>query len=137
MELIEVRNPNFVCSKMSKRDVSKAFTIKGKLDDFIYNTLIEDGYVRKVGDRYFSPTEALLDMVFLKDVIKIEDHHRRFLTINHLFYRNDLTTCFNEQEIKWMIRNGYLTLGSSDARYRKSTTFDELLSDGIEEIKVK
>jgi len=131
---LEIRNKNFICKKMQLKDISKAFEFKGKAYDFIYNVLLEEDYLRKIGDRYFTPTEKLLDAAFLPKMLLVKEHQRRYLSNNAYFYRVDIVNLFGgnlmaEQIVKKLIKDGYLLLDDSK-RYRISTHLEDFLGDG-------
>jgi len=131
---LEIRNKNFICKKMQLKDITAAFEIKGKTFDYLYSTLIEDDYLRKVGDRYFTPTEKLLNEAFLPKTLIVEEHQRRYLSNNAYFYRVDVITLFGgdlraEQIVKKLIKDGYILMDDSK-RYRKSTHLEDFLGDG-------
>lgn len=136
---MKIRNKNFICDKMQKRDIKEAFYFE--TDDLMSEiyALIGEGYLRKEGDRFFCPTEKLLDEAFLPQsrTIFLDDVKSRFLSHNSSFYRGDLVSCFdgNERIVAALIKKGVLRL-EHDKRYRKSSEFEELLAEGGDTIKL-
>jgi len=136
---MEIKNPNFICPLMQKRDIQEAFVFQkgSSFVDELYK-LIGDGYLQKKGDRFYIPTQKLMDEAFLpkNGFIVMEDHQRRFLNNNNGFYFKDLVICFgNETIVNRMIKVGYLRL-ENDKRYRKSSLLDDLLVEGQDIIKL-
>lgn len=129
-----IRNKNFICSKMSMTDVTRAFECGKKPKEYVYDTLIEEGWIRKIGDRFFAPTEKLLNEAFLPVCVSLDENQRRYLSNNTHFYRVDLLNAFggeqtSEQIVKKLIAKGYIVLDDSK-RYRKSGALEEFLADG-------
>ena len=136
---MKIKNSNFICEMMQKRDVTEAFEIDSKHAlDGIYE-LIADGYLKKKGGRFYTPTQKLLDEVFLPKCgfINLEDHQRRYLSTANTFYFKDLVLCFsgNETIVNRMIVLGYFRL-ESDRRYRKGTTLEDIVAEGQDMIKL-
>lgn len=131
---MKIKNPNFVSPRMNKHDIQGAFKIPLKgVHDLLYKELIPEGWVKKFNERYYKPTEKLLNHVFLPDNEKLllSDEQVRFLAYNTNFVRKDLIALFddNEQIVKRLLRIGFLMLERTGT-FRKSVVFEELLSDG-------
>ncbi|HBH11735.1 MAG TPA: hypothetical protein DDX29_01230 [Clostridiales bacterium] len=123
---------------MQLRDINNAFVVSGSVLDYTYSVLIEGGYVRKIGGRFYEPTEKLLDEAFLPNILVLDEHQRRYLSMNQCFYRHDLVKCLddNDQIVKALIKKGYLKL-DTDKRYKKSDDFNNILADGGDTINLK
>jgi len=137
---LKVKNKNFICQRMNARDIKEAFYVDRKdFMDFVYD-MIGAGYLQKVGDRYFRPTQKLIDEVLLPEngMYYIEAHQRRILSFQSSFYFNELISVFDGKEYiaNAMIRFGYFKI-SADKRYRKTDEFAEFLADGGDTVKVK
>jgi hypothetical protein len=128
----KIRNSNFIGKLMTTKDVQKAFTFDGGVQDYIYDVLIEEGYVRRMSDRHFKPTDKLLQMITPKMVVLTGDF-RRFLVANSSFYKQEAVGIFGELVINAMINKGYLVLGV-DKRFRKSDEFEDMIAEGESEI---
>ena len=131
---MNIRNKNFICKKMQIKDIKKAFKCEGKAFDYLYDVLVEQGYMRKTGDRYFSPTEKLLNEAFLPKVLVLDEFQRRYLSNSSYFYKIDLCQIFggdlvSEQIVKKLIKEGYVLL-DDNKRYRKSITLEDFLAEG-------
>ena len=135
---MQIKNINFISLLMQKRDICEAFVFKtGYITDEIY-ALIGEGYIHRRGDRWFIPTQKLLEEIFLPKCgfITLEDHQRRYLAVNNSFYLRDLVNCFgNETIVNRLIIVGYLRL-EGDKRYRKATVLEDILAEGGDIIKL-
>lgn len=136
---MKIKNSNFICEMMQKRDVEEAFELEGKSAlDGIYQ-LIADGYLHKKAGRFYTPTQKLLDEVFLPKCgfVMLEDHQRRFLSAAGAFYFKDLVMCLwnNETIVNRMIVLGYFRL-ETDRRYRKGTALEDMLAEGQDMVKL-
>jgi hypothetical protein len=131
MERHQIRNTNFISGIMTKRDIQSAFTYKGNVVDFIYKVLIEEGYLQRHSDRWYKPTEKLLDLALVPPIYEMNEMQRRFLQAHTSFTKEDLTSSFdgNQQIIKALMRRGSIKL-DADRRYRLGDAFAELLADG-------
>lgn len=117
---------------MTLKDIKKAFEWSSKisLKQFIYDTLIEQGYVRKMG-RYFAPQKKLFLLAFVPEKLVLNDYQRRWFTTTNSFYGKEAIEVLdeNEQLFKHMIVLGMFKQ-SADKRYRKTDEFTELLIEG-------
>ena len=120
---------------MSYKDISYAFEFEGDVESFVYDVLIMDGYVHKHSDRWFKPTDKLLDFALPKSITLTRDQ-RIFLQTHGACYRQEFVEAFdgNSQVVRGIIRKGYLCLGA-DKRYRKSEEFMNILADGEDVIQ--
>ena len=118
---------------MQQVDIKKAFDIPSRVGvlRYIYDTLIENGYLVKQNERYFKPTEKLLDLAFLPDKLILNDFQSRWLSYNTSFNKHDLIVLFddNKQIIKKMIYLQYFQL-QRNGSYAKSAKFEQDLADG-------
>ncbi len=136
---MKIRNKNFICNKMTKRDIVEAFCCERKqfIDDIC--DLISDGWITKIGDRFFHPTQKLLNIVFLPECgyIILSESQRRALSYHTTFYYGELISLFEDNEvlINAMIKCNYLKL-HEDKRYRKSKELEEFLIDGGDKLNI-
>ena len=137
---MKIRNKNFICDKMIKRDVLEAFVNEHNTFIDLTCDLIGNGYITKQGDRYFVPTKKLMEEIFLpkNGRYTLDEHQIRFLSNQSSFYFNELLFSLDENAtlVNAMIRIGLLKF-HTDKRYRKSSEFEEFLADGGDIIKVK
>jgi len=128
---MNLKNANFICPKMQIRDIRNAFDI-GKISPLAYTyELIGEGYLRKVSDRYYAPTEKLIEFITPPSIV-LTDHQKRYLANNTTFYWRDLETIFGNELIpKALLRIGYIKLEDSK-RYKKDSRLDDLLAEGEE-----
>lgn len=130
--MITIDNPNYISSKMQFVDIKYAFKVQNKgIMKFIYEELIGPGYLRKVNERYYAPTQKLLDLAFLPKKLVLQEYQGRYLSYNSHFSRADLIELFddNEQIVKQLIKLGFLTL-QKNGNYSKSAKFEEALAEG-------
>ena len=131
---MKIKNSNFICPRMQKIDIKKAFEFgKTSVNDFIYDVLIEEGWLKKINERYYKPTEKLLDYCFLPKIIKFNDNQLRFLAGNEEFNNSMLNNFFDPQIVKYLARQGFLLIIKND-RYKKSSKFEDFLADGEDKI---
>ena len=128
--MLNLRNKNFISPKMQGQDIKNAFGVQEKgLQNFIYKVLIENGYLRKVNQRYYEPTEKLWALTLPKELI-LEEWQARYLSYNQFFAKSDLNQLFdNEQVVKQLIKISMILLQKTGA-YVKSSTFEEALAEG-------
>ena len=128
--MITIRNSNFIAPVMVKRDIQSAFLFEGKVSDFIWRELIENGWIVRKSDRYFKPTEKLLDLAFLPSQIVLSEGQRRALEVSTTFAKEELVEIFeNLQIVKKLIKMNLLKVGA-DKRFRKSAELEHLLVEG-------
>ena len=120
---------------MDKQDIEHAFIFDGQTRTFI-NSLIAEGYLKKIGDRYYKPTEKLLDAIYLPDVFIMTADQRRYLTRNSSFTKSQLNVVFSDQIIKWLMINNWIYT-DANSRYRKTEAFNDFLFEGNEAISFK
>lgn len=134
MELstINAINKNYICERMTRRDVQLAFNLEeSNLSEQIY-ALIGKGYIKRTGDRYFSLTESLLDKLFLSEGIKLTNKQIKFLNRNYRFTRKDIVYLFGgglrgEQVMKKLIAENYFV---NEREWVLTDKFIDLLEDG-------
>jgi hypothetical protein len=126
---MKIKNSNFISVRMNKHDIENAF--ESVTDIYSINRLVGDGWIKKTTNRAYTPTEKLLNLVFLPPTLKLETSQLRYLSLSGWFYKKDLINCLNDndQVVKYLIRTGYLIL-HADKRYRKSDKFSEWLAEG-------
>jgi len=123
-----VRNNNFICNQMGRKDVEHAFDFIGSTGDYIYDVLIERGYLKKYPG-YYKPTKKLITLAFGAKEIILESHQLRFLAVNNLFYRGELDQLFGNKHISQQaIETGWFLL--QRGKYRKSVKLEEWLTEG-------
>ena len=130
--MIEIHNPNYLSPKMQLIDIKYTFNIKDKgIIKFIYEELIGPGYLKKVNERYYAPTQLLLDMAFLPKKLNLQEFQARYLSYNSHFSKTDLIELFddNEQIVKQLIKIGFLSL-QKNGNYSKAAKFEEALAEG-------
>lgn len=132
---MNIRNSNFISLHMDKQDIEHAFIFDGQTRTFI-NSLIAEGYLKKIGDRYYKPTEKLLDAIYLPDVFIMTADQRRYLTRNSSFTKSQLNVVFSDQIIKWLMINNWIYT-DANSRYRKTEAFNDFLFEGNEAISFK
>lgn len=131
---MKLKNANFVCEKMQLRDIKEAFDTKTPLNT-AYD-MIRDGYLHKISDRYYRPTEKLYEAITPTNIV-LTEHQRRFLSNNSHFYWKDLVAVFDTELIpKAFLKKNYIKLDESK-RYKKSDTLENLLADGEEVVILK
>jgi len=136
--MVKFRNTNFINSQMSVKDITLTFEYgKIGIKDFIYHTLIEEGYLKKKA-RYFIPTEKLLDLAYVPEKLTLDEDQRRCLSVVSSFYKKEIIELLdgNKQVFKTMVKMGLLKQ-EPGRRYRKSEKFEEMLSDGMSTITLK
>lgn len=131
----QIRNTNFISSRMDVKDIELCFIFDGKTRPFI-NSLVEEGYLQKTGDRYYKPTDRLLSLAFLPEKIILTTEQRRYVTRNSAFTAEQLRVVFNNQMIKWLMVNNWIYVDANQ-RYRKSDQFNNWLVDGEDTINFK
>ena len=135
--MVKIRNTNFINSQMSVKDITLTFEYGKNIKNFIYHTLIEEGYLKK-NARYFIPTEKLLDLAYVPEKLTLDENQRRCLGFVHSFYKKEIIELLdgNKQVFKTMLKIGLLKQ-EFGKRYRKSEKFEEILSDGVSTIELK
>lgn len=131
-------NPQFLCHRMQLRDLKHAFNIGSGDTDYIYNVLIRNGLIVKHNERYFLPTDLLLDFAFVPSIYWTTKEQRRFFVFSSFFTKEDILTIFGgglkgEALFKAMIRNNYLRLDAG-RRYRLAEELGERMAEGDEQI---
>ena len=116
----------YISKRMGLKDVQLAFHIR-KVDNLIGEGLL----VRK--GRFFSPTEKLLNEVFLPKKIVLTAKQRRFLSLNAYIEKRSLVNIFGggllgEQTFNWFFENSYLV--SIPKGYRGTEDFLNWIFDG-------
>ena len=116
-------NQNYRNSRMSSKDVCHAFSVK---ENEIYN-LIGEGFIRKV-DRFYKPTEKLLNREFLPKTISL----KRLQRCSHL-QKMEVIDLFGgdfqgRQVLKFLVRYGFLEIVSG--RYCISDSPADMLAEG-------
>jgi hypothetical protein len=117
---------------MTPIDIQYAFGLERKaIKTYIYEKLIANGYVTKKSDRWFKPTEKLLNLAFLPTKYIMNESQRRYLQVQTACTKEDIINLFdgNVQIFKELIKIGYFKF-DSDRRYRKSEPFEEMLAEG-------
>ena len=137
---MKIKNKNFISPRMNKHDLQGCFDVgEESIHTAVYEELIPDGWIKKFNERYYRPTEQLLNAAFIPEsgIVTLTDEQERFLAYNTTFTRRDLIALFddNEQIVKQMIQTGLLKLERTGT-FRKSTGFEEDLSDGENEFTI-
>jgi hypothetical protein len=138
-KMIEIKNAHFICNQMSAIDIAYAFGLERKaVKEYIYQKLIAGGYLHKKSDRWFKPTEKLLNLAFLPSKYTLSETQSRYLTSQTACAKEEMVSLFdgNAQIFKALVEMGYLKFGT-DKRYRKSTTFEDMLVEGEDTIHFK
>jgi hypothetical protein len=131
----KIRNNNFINNRMDYHDIEFCFVLDGQVRPFI-NSLIAGGYIKKTGDRYYKPTDKLLELAFLPAFIQLQPEQRKFLTKNSTFTSSQLKWVFNTQMINSLMRQG-LIYTDANQRFRKSEGFTDYLVEGNDIIRFK
>lgn len=134
--------PEYLALKMQVRDIAYAFSVEKKESklDFIYNVLIANGLLQKYNERYYMPTDKLLEFAFVPSFYITTKEQRRALVFQTHFTKEDLMTIFGGSlrgliMFRAMVRNGYVRLDDGK-RYRIDATLGERLADGVEVIPI-
>lgn len=139
MTTVEIKNTNFICTYMNVADLRGAFGLPNNktIHNYLYTTLIPDGWIKKHNERFWKPTEKLLNLAFLPEKVVFTDEQMRYLSYNLTFSRADLINIVddNEQIVKRMIKLG-LILMEKGGTYRKSVAFEEHLAEGEQTINL-
>lgn len=128
---LTIHNSNYISPKMQLIDIKYAFDISEKnVMKFIYEELIGPGYLKKINERYYAPTQKLLNLTFLPKIFTLQEYQSRFLSYNAYFMRTDLNELLdNEHLVKQLIKLGFFCL-QKNGSYSKSTKFEEALVEG-------
>ena len=127
--LPSIRNKNFICGQMTQKDIKKAFNFQGKAMDFVYDVLIEDGYVER-HERYFKPTPKLINLAFGVDSFELNERALRVIASSEWFYRSEITDLFNGDKYiaEQAINEGYFL--QIRGKYRRSEKLSEYIASG-------
>ena len=129
---MNIKNKNFISSKMQIVDIKHAFGVETKgIQKFIYDELIGPGFLRKINGRYYAPTEKLLDLAWLPPMLDLTEYQARFLSYNSHFSRPDLIELLDDniQIVKQLVKFGFFML-QKNGSYSKSAKLEEALADG-------
>jgi len=130
--MIQITNRNYISKRMQLIDIKGAFGVSHKsIMKFVYDELIGPGYLRKINERYYTPTQKLWDLAFLPLKLLLTEFQVRFLSYNSVFNRTDLVSLFDDNEIlvnKLILLNFFKL--QKQGVYSKSDNFEEALADG-------